>query len=350
MVCDAAVLDAFATHELAAGVVEHFIRVDVAVVVGSRHRLRVKIVGTRTKGTDDEAVALEGLVNRGRLMHPADNGLEVLDVEGPGIEHAVPAHHIAGMMVEDVFVEPVVLLDHHPELAALVVGLELPRPTEVALAVGRPLHNLAVLVAIAPGGPHVAPALEDQQPVRLGVQLIAMQDAAVDDEVISLAVGQLAELGLEGAAALAHIHHLIRLGIAVEMRIGLVGAREQHGDVAIEEERDAIEGRAAALRERRGAKMAMAQGPVGIGLPDQIAQPLDGEHRRGWMHVIQQRGGARESLVPHQLLGVEPAVRLAEGDVPLAGDLAEAVVDGHGLEVRGCHGQPVLSRLPRTAP
>ena len=33
--------------------------------------------------------------------------------------------------------------------------------------------------------------------------------------------------------------------------------------------------------------------------------------------------GPGEALVPHQLLGVQPAVGLAEGDVALPGDRAE---------------------------
>ena len=45
------------------------------------------------------------------------------------------------------------------------------------------------------------------------------------------------------------------------------------------------------------------------------------------MDVIEQRRRAGESLVSHQLLGVEPAVGLPERDVPLARDRAERVVD-----------------------
>src|SRR6476469_4649466 len=51
------------------------------------------------------------------------------------------------------------------------------------------------------------------------------------------------------------------------------------------------------------------------------------------MDVIQQRRRPRKSLVPYQLLGVNTAVRLAKGDVPLARDLAEGVIDRHRLEI-----------------
>ena len=53
-------------------------------------------------------------------------------------------------------------------------------------------------------------------------------------------------------------------------------------------------------------------------------------HRRRRIVVIEQRGCASESLVSHQLFGVQPAVWAAKHGVTLGRDLAESVVDGHG--------------------
>src|SRR5687768_4311875 len=46
---DAPELDALAAHELARRVVEHFVRIDVAVIVWRRHRFGMEIIGTRTE-------------------------------------------------------------------------------------------------------------------------------------------------------------------------------------------------------------------------------------------------------------------------------------------------------------
>src|SRR6185503_21015722 len=94
MMRDAAELDALATHELAPGVVEHFVRIDVAVVIWRRYGFRIEVVWSRAERADDEAVALEGLVHRRRLMHAPDDRLEVVDVERPGIEVAIPPHDV----------------------------------------------------------------------------------------------------------------------------------------------------------------------------------------------------------------------------------------------------------------
>src|SRR3712207_9226387 len=63
------------------GVEDHLVGVDVAVVVRRRDRLRVEVVGARAEAADDEAVPLKGLVHRRRLVHAADDRLEVADVE-----------------------------------------------------------------------------------------------------------------------------------------------------------------------------------------------------------------------------------------------------------------------------
>ena len=97
---DRAELDPLPAHELARGVVEHLVRVDVAVVVRRGHRLGMEIVRPRAERADDEAVALEGLVHRRRLVHAPDDRLEVVDVERPGIELAVPPDDVERMVIE----------------------------------------------------------------------------------------------------------------------------------------------------------------------------------------------------------------------------------------------------------
>src|SRR5437588_12531005 len=98
MMRDAPELDSLSAHELARGIVEHFVRIDVAVVVRSGHCLRIKVIRTRTERADDETVALERLMHGRWLVHAAHDGLEVVDVERPRIEVPVPADDVERMM------------------------------------------------------------------------------------------------------------------------------------------------------------------------------------------------------------------------------------------------------------
>src|SRR5437867_2852475 len=148
MVRDAPELDSLSAHELARRIVEHFVGIDVAVVVRSGHRLGIEIVWPRTERADHEAVTLERLMYGRGLVHAADDRLEVIDVEGPGIEVAIPTDDIERVVVEDELVEAVVLLHEQTEVSHLVVGLQLEGTTNVALGVGCALLQLAELVPI----------------------------------------------------------------------------------------------------------------------------------------------------------------------------------------------------------
>jgi len=96
----------------------------------------------------------------------------------------------------------------------------------------------------------VSPTLEDHElGLLLGVQVeaIAMEDAAMDDEVVAFVKRQRAVRALEDAGSLADVHQLVRLRIPVEVCVVLIGLDVEHRDVLVEQERDPIQCCAPAL-------------------------------------------------------------------------------------------------------
>ena len=165
-----AVLDALAAHELVVAVIEHLVGHHVRMIVRRRHRLRVVVVQPRHEGAEHEAVALEGLVHRRRLVQPAGDRLEVVDAEGPGVVVAVPADGVEGVMVEDHALADCPALHHDGEFPGLVVERQQGRRPDIPLAERAVLEQLAVRVAVAGGRAHVAPALDDQEDVLLAAR------------------------------------------------------------------------------------------------------------------------------------------------------------------------------------
>ena len=223
------------------------------------------------------------------------------------------------------------------------------RPADIPLAVGRAFDQLAELVAVPLGPADVSPALHDEQLGRLAAQVEppAVDDAAVDDQIVALADRAGRRTRLQRPRPLAHVHQLVGLGVPVEVRVVLVGLDVEHRDVVVEQERHPVQRRAAALLHLRGAEVPVPERVVGIGLVLRLPEPPGRLHGRGRIGVVQQRRGAGEPLVPHQLFGVDPAVGLPEGDVALPGDLPERVVDGHA---RDSLAAPAPARSPRRAP
>src|SRR5512143_1734773 len=114
-------------------------------------------------------------------MHASDDRLEVVDVERPRIEVPIPPDDVEWMVIENELVHSVILFDQEPEVAHLVVRVELQRPANVALRIWRALLQLSELIAIALRPTHVPAAFHDEQ---LGlrrllpraIELVAMQD------------------------------------------------------------------------------------------------------------------------------------------------------------------------------
>src|SRR3954468_2191696 len=263
-------------------------------------------------------------MHRWWLVHASNDRLEVVDVERPRIEVTIPANDVERMMIENELVEPIVLLHEETEVAHLVVRLELDWPANVALRVRRALLQLTELIAVPLRPPDVSAALHDEElwMIPFHVELVAMQNAAVDDEVVALAERQIAEDRFEGPASLGDVDDLVALRIPVEVRVLLVRLYVEHRDVAVEQQRQAIERWAAAALRLRRAEMPVPERVVLVGLVRELLHPLHGLHRRRRMHVIEQRRRAGEPLVAHQLFRVDPALRPAKRDVPLARNAA----------------------------
>ena len=89
---------------IAAHVERHFVRLGVAVHVRHLDRVADDVQLPRRERADDEAVALERLMNRRRLMDRAGERLEILRVERERINDPVPADDVERMLREDVCV------------------------------------------------------------------------------------------------------------------------------------------------------------------------------------------------------------------------------------------------------
>lgn len=96
----------------------------------------------RGERANDEARRLERLVDRRRLVDQAGDRLEVVGVEGVGIDQAVPADHIERVVGHCVAGHPLAVLDQHGHVLIFVDDIDLARTVEVALIVRRPCGSV----------------------------------------------------------------------------------------------------------------------------------------------------------------------------------------------------------------
>src|SRR5262249_46317856 len=132
---DAALLDALARHEVALDIVQHLVAVDIRVIIWRRDRQRVVVELARHERAEYEVWPFERLVYRRRLMNAPGNRLEILDIEGPRVQIAIPADRVKRVVIENMQGVAVARAYQHRELARFVVAGQLERYADVALAV-----------------------------------------------------------------------------------------------------------------------------------------------------------------------------------------------------------------------
>ena len=227
-------LHAFAAHEVTVYIVQHFIGVDVAVVVWRGYRLRVVVIQPWAEAAKHKVVGFEGLVYRRWLVQSSGDGFEVMDGKTPREMVAVPAHEIERVRAVRIGVHPSIFFYHHVEIALLIVCLQVARQFHVALAEGSVFHQLAVLVPVPLRCPHGTERFDDEQPVLLGFEIHLVDDSSGYQQVIAVLERYLAITGFQYAAALVHKDDLIRLTVFIEIvRHGVAWCRQRDMQVGI---------------------------------------------------------------------------------------------------------------------
>src|SRR6185312_9028955 len=110
-----------AAHEIAVDIVKDLITVDIAVIVGGGYREGMIIEQPGAKGTDDEIVSFESLVDRRRLMDPPRYRLEIVNAERIRITATVPADDVERVMRIVNSVYPSLLPGSDQEITLLIM-------------------------------------------------------------------------------------------------------------------------------------------------------------------------------------------------------------------------------------
>ena len=115
-------LHIFSAHKIAIYVVQHFIAIDVAVVVGRRYSQRMVIVEAWHKGANHKILGFKRLMHGRWLVHSPRYWLKIVDRKCVGIVVTVPAHGIEGVRGVGIRVNQPLLFYVNQKIALFVVG------------------------------------------------------------------------------------------------------------------------------------------------------------------------------------------------------------------------------------
>src|SRR5438128_1161588 len=132
---------------------------------------------------------------RRRLMDPASEGLEIIHVEDPRIQVAIPPYYVKRMKVKGVRHQRVVNFHAHLEFPPLVVNGQFLGFSKVAVGVGRQLHQLPVIIPVSSRYLNRARRLSYQESALLRVQRYPVGCPPRDYDEVALVKGEEPEYG-----------------------------------------------------------------------------------------------------------------------------------------------------------
>src|SRR5215211_5297718 len=141
----------------------------------------------RHEGAYNEIVPFEGLVYRRRLVDAPGDRFEIFDVEDPRIEIAIPPNNVKGMVIQDVFAQPVADLDAHFKFPAFGVCLQFLRDANIALAIGSMLKQLAKVIAVTLGWLDLGGVLDCKESRFIAINMHLPSCCKWDHDVIAFA-------------------------------------------------------------------------------------------------------------------------------------------------------------------
>ena len=108
------------THKITIHIIQHFITVNIAVIIWCRNAIWMIIVQSRNKATNYKRCRFESLMYRGRLMHASCDGFEIVNRECVWEIVPVLSHNIKRMRGIDHFNDFILLLHFHQEFSFFV--------------------------------------------------------------------------------------------------------------------------------------------------------------------------------------------------------------------------------------
>ena len=141
--------DVVSAHEITIYIIQHFIGIDVAVIIRRWNRIRMVIIQTWNKRANYKCAGFKGLMHRRRLMDSSCNRLEIVNRKCIRIVKSIISNYIKRMRSINHIKDFVLFTYFHQEIALFVISFYFFRTTDIALAKRRMLQQLSKPVAVS---------------------------------------------------------------------------------------------------------------------------------------------------------------------------------------------------------
>ena len=111
----------FSAHKISVNIINQFITINIAVVIGHWNGQRMIIEKPGYKTAYDKIVSLKCDMYRRRLVYASCNGFEIQNRKYIRVTTAIPTHHIKRMMRIVYSIKHALLFNSHQKISALIL-------------------------------------------------------------------------------------------------------------------------------------------------------------------------------------------------------------------------------------
>src|SRR5450432_1519811 len=176
----------FTAHKVAIHIIQYFVAIDIAMVVGNRNRQGMVVKKTRNKTTYDKVVAFKSNMNRRWLVYPSRDRFKIQDGENIGITATIPANDVKRMMGIMNSINNSLFLYAYKKISAFIPGARKDRGPYIPFTIGRMLKKLSVFADIFFWIPDRTERLHYKETIRRRIECYLINGSAGNMNIIAI--------------------------------------------------------------------------------------------------------------------------------------------------------------------
>src|SRR5690554_2483063 len=178
--------DVVSAHEITIYIIQHFIGVDIAVVVRCWNRIRMVIIQTWNKRANHKRTGFKGLMDWRWLMDSSCNRLEIVNRKCIRIVKSIISNYIKRMCGINHIKDFVLLTYFYQEITLFVMGFYFFRTADIALTKRRMLQQLSKPIAVSFCGINRMTRLYNKQTVVVCIRVNFIDNSARNHYIVTL--------------------------------------------------------------------------------------------------------------------------------------------------------------------
>ena len=184
--CNLTLYHRFSAHKITIYIIQHFVTINITMVIWRWNSLRMIIVFTRHKRTDHKIVCFKCLMHRWWLVHATRDRFKIMDRKSPRIMISIPSNKVKWMRTIGVRINESLFFNEHFKIASFIKGFKISRSHNITLAKWRMFHQLSIFILVTLGKMYGTKTFNDKQTVVCVIKFYLINRTSWNNNIIAI--------------------------------------------------------------------------------------------------------------------------------------------------------------------